>query len=72
MIDGGPSASAWRISSYSMTGETCVAVAVVAGEVLVRDSKDLTGSAFICLACEPWHLFLVGLRSRGLSDAEPM
>ncbi|WP_368669240.1 DUF397 domain-containing protein [Streptomyces hyaluromycini] len=72
VVDGGPSARAWRISSHSLNGDTCVGIAVVSGGVLVRDTKDPTGSALIHLARSPWHLFLVGLRSRPFSDAERM
>ncbi|MEU9408027.1 DUF397 domain-containing protein [Streptomyces sp. NPDC048281] len=72
MVDGGPSAGAWRISSYSMSGDACVGIAVVSGEILVRDTKDSAGSALIHLGRSPWLLFLTGLRSHGFSDAERM
>ncbi|MEU6147311.1 DUF397 domain-containing protein [Streptomyces sp. NPDC047081] len=72
VVDGGPSESAWRISTHSLNGDTCVGVAVVSGGVLVRDTKDPTGSALIRLRQGPWQLFLVGLRSRPLGNGERM
>lgn len=69
MVDGGPPAGAWRISSRSLNGETCVAVAVLTEGVLVRDTKDPTGAELLHIAGVPWQLFLTGLRSRGSGDA---
>ncbi|MFJ9003165.1 DUF397 domain-containing protein [Streptomyces canus] len=68
VVDGGPSESAWRISTHSLSGDTCVGVAVVSGGVWVRDTKHPTGSALIRLGRSPWQLFLVGLRSRPLQQ----
>ncbi|WP_210575614.1 DUF397 domain-containing protein [Streptomyces sp. GESEQ-4] len=69
MVDEGPSAKNWRVSSYSVNGETCVAVAEAAEGVLVRDTKEPAGEALIHLARTPWHLFLAGVRSQGFSTA---
>ncbi|WP_372488021.1 DUF397 domain-containing protein [Streptomyces guryensis] len=68
VVDGGPSASAWRISSHSLNGDTCVAVAAVAEGVLVRGTKQSAGEARVHLARRPWQLFLTGLRSQGLGN----
>jgi len=53
---------AWRKSSYSDDqGYDCVEVAVHAGQVLVRDSKDPDGPALVFAPSE-WRAFLSGVK----------
>ncbi|MFJ8789097.1 DUF397 domain-containing protein [Streptomyces sp. NPDC102462] len=52
----------WRKSSYSgNTGGECVEVADLAGQVAVRDSKDLQAGRF-AVAPEAWTAFLRDLK----------
>ncbi|WP_329247109.1 DUF397 domain-containing protein [Streptomyces sp. NBC_01478] len=68
MVDEGPSAQAWRTSSYSLTGEACVSVAVVAQGVLIRDSKNIEEGPLVRVARDPWRLFLTELGPHGFSN----
>ena len=46
----------WRKSTYSVQGE-CIEIALTAGGVLVRDSKDPDGSIlFVCI--QAWRAVL--------------
>jgi len=52
--------AAWRTSSHSGSSD-CVEVAVVAGGMAVRDSKDPEGAVLRFTAAE-WRAFLAGVR----------
>lgn len=52
---------AWRKSSYSGEGESCVEMAAVGDEVAARDSKNPTGPTLSFPAGE-WRKFLAGLK----------
>jgi Domain of unknown function (DUF397) len=54
------SRAVWRTSSHS-SGNGCVAVAFVDGQVGVRDSKDPDGPALVFTASE-WEAFIGGAR----------
>ncbi|MEV1120997.1 DUF397 domain-containing protein [Actinosynnema sp. NPDC049800] len=51
---------AWRKSSYSGEGESCVEVALVGKGVATRDSKNPSGPTLSFSAGE-WRKFLAGL-----------
>ncbi len=53
----------WRRSERCANG-ACVEVAIVDGEVLVRDSK-LTDSPILRLRADAWSAFLTDLRAAG-------
>lgn len=57
--------AAWRTSSYSANGNNCVEVALVDGQVAVRDSKDRGGPVLYFTGSE-WRAFLADAR-----DGEP-
>lgn len=57
----GLSSAAWRKSSHSSNNDNCVEIAVVHGQVAVRDSKDPNGPALLFTAAE-WDAFLAGAR----------
>ena len=50
------SRAAWRKSSYSNVGGECVEVAIAAGVVGVRDTKD-QGSAMLAFRPDVWQRF---------------
>ncbi|WP_430781091.1 DUF397 domain-containing protein [Actinoplanes sp. G11-F43] len=51
----------WRRSSRCSTG-TCVEVARVAEQVLIRDSK-VPGSAILSFSREEWDAFVAGVKA---------
>ncbi len=55
--------SNWRKSSYSATNAYCVEVAVTAGAVAVRDTKDRDGGVIAFRRCK-WAAFLGQLKAR--------
>jgi hypothetical protein len=57
---------AWRASTYSSGEQACVEVAVVPGQVGVRDSKDRSGPALV-FTPSAWRAF-VGDLQRGEFD----
>jgi len=56
----------WRTSAYSIGNGECVEVASVSGNVVVRDSKDPSGS-IICYPAPAWRAFVINqsLGSKG-------
>ncbi|WP_239328917.1 DUF397 domain-containing protein [Frankia sp. CiP3] len=61
-IDIDVETTVWRKSSYSNgAGGMCVEVAVAAGGILVRDSKDPAGPVLAFTGGE-WDAFLAGVR----------
>jgi len=52
---------AWRTSSYSSNGESCVEVAPTAGGAAVRDTKHRAGGA-ISFTARAWSAFVAGQR----------
>ncbi|WP_243789090.1 DUF397 domain-containing protein [Saccharopolyspora gloriosae] len=58
---------AWRTSSYSSNGESCVDVAPAEGEVLVRHSKHHEAGT-ISFPHDAWDLFLSEARHGSPSD----
>ena len=68
----------WHRSSHSSADGQCVEVAVVAGAIAVRDSKDLAGPELI-FTRSAWVAFVEGLKCRsggtatwaGWSEREP-
>ncbi|WP_033442777.1 DUF397 domain-containing protein [Saccharothrix sp. NRRL B-16314] len=52
--------AAWRKSSFSGEGESCVEVASMGDRVAARDSKNLTGPT-LTFKVEQWRKFLAGL-----------
>ncbi|MER5263753.1 DUF397 domain-containing protein [Actinosynnema sp. NPDC002837] len=53
---------AWRKSSYSAEGESCVEVAPLGGGVSTRDSKNPAGPT-LSFELGPWRRFLAGLEN---------
>ncbi|XVS68303.1 DUF397 domain-containing protein [Actinosynnema sp. CA-299493] len=53
---------AWRKSSYSGEGESCVEVAPVGEGVATRDSKNPTGPT-LSFPTGEWRKFLAGLKN---------
>jgi hypothetical protein len=60
------SGAVWRTSSRSDAHQACVEVAVVPGQVGVRDSKDRSGPALV-FTPSAWRAFVGDLR-RGEFD----
>ncbi|TQM84004.1 uncharacterized protein DUF397 [Saccharothrix saharensis] len=58
---GDSSSAAWRKSSFSGEGQSCVEVMPVGEGVATRDSKNPTGPTLSFPAGE-WRKFLVGLK----------
>ncbi len=56
------SAARWFTSSHTQNGGQCVEVAVAAGWVGVRDSKERTGPR-LAVSDRAWTAFLCGLRN---------
>ncbi|MFD1151641.1 DUF397 domain-containing protein [Saccharothrix hoggarensis] len=54
------SGAAWRKSTFSGSGESCVEVAPVGERVAARDSKHPTGPT-LSFAVAEWRRFLAGL-----------
>lgn len=52
---------AWRKSSYSAEGESCVEVAPVGERVAARDSKNPAGPT-LSFGLGEWRTFLAGLK----------
>ncbi len=52
----------WRKSQASSDQGACVEVALAAGRILVRDSKDPAGGA-LSFTQQEWTAFLTGVRS---------
>jgi hypothetical protein len=52
--------AAWRKSSFSGEGPSCVEIAPVGDGVAARDSKNLTGPT-LSFTIEQWRKFLAGL-----------
>ncbi len=50
----------WRTSSYTGTAGNCVEVALAAGSVLVRDTKDREGPV-LAVPAATWRAFLTDL-----------
>lgn len=54
---------AWFKSSFSgPAGNACVEVALLPGEIAVRDSKDRQGPVLV-FTPEEWRAFLAGVRA---------
>jgi hypothetical protein len=60
MQQGDLSGAAWRTSSFSDEGQSCVEVAPVSGGVATRDSKNPAGPT-LSFELAPWRRFLAGL-----------
>lgn len=63
MQHGDLSSAAWRKSSYSGEGASCVEVAPVGEGVATRDSKNPTGPT-LSFKTGPWRTFLGGLEGK--------
>lgn len=62
MEHGDLSGAAWRKSSFSGEGPSCVEVAAMGERVAARDSKNLTGPT-LSFKVSQWRKFLAGLES---------
>lgn len=62
MQHGDLSGAAWRTSSYSAEGQSCVEVAPVGRGVAARDSKNPTGPT-LAFDTDQWRRFLGTLTS---------
>lgn len=55
---------AWFKSSFSgPAGNACVEVALLPGEIAVRDSKDQGEGPVLVFTPEEWRAFLAGVRA---------
>jgi hypothetical protein len=62
-IDADLGAAAWRTSSYSGNGQTCVEIAFLGdGNIAMRDSKDRGGSVLVFTPAE-WDAFVNGVHA---------
>lgn len=51
----------WRKSSFSSNGSDCVEIAVIGGNIAVRDSKRRSGPVLVFWRSE-WEAFVNGAR----------
>ncbi|KOX18811.1 hypothetical protein ADK67_35325 [Saccharothrix sp. NRRL B-16348] len=62
MQQGDLSGAAWRTSSFSDEGQSCVEVAPVGEGFAARDSKNPAGPT-LSFELGPWRRFLAGLEN---------
>jgi hypothetical protein len=71
MINSEQAATAWRKSTASGGGGgNCVQVAFIDDSVLVRDSKDPSGTV-LSFSHSEWAAFLIGTRGNGVHSTNP-